>query len=155
MIFILFLFVWKLNLILLYLFFFFLIIRRPPRSTLFPYTTLFRSRAPSRPGRLALLGIPPFAWPTCRDHACGNASRPVVHSGSRRTHRSPADYNTRSPCKYRLARPLASTPRRTASRVANASSSSASWPTRNGQRIRGMRVPVSRHQHGGSHPPVQ
>src|SRR5215216_7141162 len=31
------------------LFFFFLMIRRPPRSTLFPYTTLFRSpRAPRR-----------------------------------------------------------------------------------------------------------
>src|SRR5215472_14993297 len=31
--------------LLLYLFFFFfLMIRRPPRSTLFPYTTLFRSR---------------------------------------------------------------------------------------------------------------
>src|SRR5215510_2664098 len=29
-------------------FFFFLMIRRPPRSTLFPYTTLFRSR-PARP----------------------------------------------------------------------------------------------------------
>src|SRR6267143_7218264 len=29
------------------LFFFFLMIRRPPRSTLFPYTTLFRS-TPSR-----------------------------------------------------------------------------------------------------------
>src|SRR5262245_66481079 len=28
----------------LHLFFFFLMIRRPPRSTLFPYTTLFRSR---------------------------------------------------------------------------------------------------------------
>ena len=27
------------------LFFFFLMIRRPPRSTLFPYTTLFRSAA--------------------------------------------------------------------------------------------------------------
>src|SRR5256885_11814160 len=27
--------------------FFFLMIRRPPRSTLFPYTTLFRSRAAS------------------------------------------------------------------------------------------------------------
>src|SRR5471030_3463148 len=27
-----------------YVFFFFLMIRRPPRSTLFPYTTLFRSR---------------------------------------------------------------------------------------------------------------
>src|SRR6266536_3694636 len=29
----------------LHLFFFFLMIRRPPRSTLFPYTTLFRSAA--------------------------------------------------------------------------------------------------------------
>src|SRR3989442_4549639 len=27
----------------MYIFFFFLMIRRPPRSTLFPYTTLFRS----------------------------------------------------------------------------------------------------------------
>src|SRR3712207_9247339 len=27
-----------------FMFFFFLMIRRPPRSTLFPYTTLFRSR---------------------------------------------------------------------------------------------------------------
>src|SRR6201982_4233097 len=32
------------------LFFFFLMIRRPPRSTLFPYTTLFRSR-----GRVGVL----------------------------------------------------------------------------------------------------
>src|SRR5258708_31560839 len=30
---------------LIHLCFFFLMIRRPPRSTLFPYTTLFRSRA--------------------------------------------------------------------------------------------------------------
>src|SRR5471032_3484543 len=30
-------------------FFFFLMIRRPPRSTLFPYTTLFRSRARALP----------------------------------------------------------------------------------------------------------
>src|SRR2546422_11658054 len=29
--------------LLFYVFFFFLMIRRPPRSTLFPYTTLFRS----------------------------------------------------------------------------------------------------------------
>src|SRR6266404_7118835 len=36
-----------------FLFFFFLMIRRPPRSTLFPYTTLFRSppRAPHRASR--------------------------------------------------------------------------------------------------------
>src|SRR3989442_2769938 len=33
------------------IFFFFLMIRRPPRSTLFPYTTLFRSRCRRRPGR--------------------------------------------------------------------------------------------------------
>src|SRR6476659_10368169 len=31
-------------------FFFFLMIRRPPRSTLFPYTTLFRSRPARRRG---------------------------------------------------------------------------------------------------------
>src|SRR6266446_7166295 len=31
------------------LFFFFLMIRRPPRSTLFPYTTLFRSAADCLP----------------------------------------------------------------------------------------------------------
>src|SRR5688572_31084480 len=31
------------SLVLCFLFFFFLMIRRPPRSTLFPYTTLFRS----------------------------------------------------------------------------------------------------------------
>src|SRR5215813_14465790 len=33
-----------------YVFFFFLMIRRPPRSTLFPYTTLFRSRHAGRDG---------------------------------------------------------------------------------------------------------
>src|ERR1019366_9588012 len=35
----------------IFLFFFFLMIRRPPRSTLFPYTTLFRSnlRSPYEP----------------------------------------------------------------------------------------------------------
>src|SRR5688572_31102162 len=32
------------------LLFFFLVIRRPPRSTLFPYTTLFRSRRPEAAG---------------------------------------------------------------------------------------------------------
>src|SRR2546429_7309722 len=35
----------------MFFFFFFLMIRRPPRSTLFPYTTLFRSRGPAPPGR--------------------------------------------------------------------------------------------------------
>src|SRR5437867_10162482 len=37
-----------------FFFFFFLMIRRPPRSTLFPYTTLFRSR-PSVRSMMTLL----------------------------------------------------------------------------------------------------
>src|SRR2546430_6926343 len=37
------------------IFFFFLMIRRPPRSTLFPYTTLFRSRGSRR--RLGLFSF--------------------------------------------------------------------------------------------------
>src|SRR3712207_7051288 len=44
--------------------FFFLMIRRPPRSTLFPYTTLFRSATPTRTmraARLALLVLPLLA----------------------------------------------------------------------------------------------
>src|SRR6266496_1154544 len=40
-------------------FFFFLMIRRPPRSTLFPYTTLFRSQMSVRdPKPIAQLGSP-------------------------------------------------------------------------------------------------
>src|SRR3712207_9028801 len=58
--------------------FFFLMIRRPPRSTLFPYTTLFRSRGdeitdpfpPSNPrtasGRVPALETPAFAGVTNR-----------------------------------------------------------------------------------------
>src|SRR3989449_10540073 len=45
-----------------FLFFFFLMIRRPPRFTLFPYTTLFRSRLTRREG----LCIPQPARPRHR-----------------------------------------------------------------------------------------
>src|SRR3989442_9784119 len=65
------------------LFFFFLMIRRPPRSTLFPYTTLFRSevgdslgiqsreliRRPQRGGGLAEL-------PRSEEHTSELQSRP-------------------------------------------------------------------------------
>src|SRR3712207_7057737 len=37
-------------------------IRRPPRSTLFPYTTLFRSQDLARPGDLRM-GLPPVVDP--------------------------------------------------------------------------------------------
>src|SRR5690349_22366367 len=43
---------------LLSLFFFFLMIRRPPRSTLFPYTTLFRSLLTWGAGSWALHNVP-------------------------------------------------------------------------------------------------
>src|SRR3712207_7588014 len=43
--------------------FFFLRIRRPPRSTLFPYTTLFRSGCGTRGGRRS-------RWSTARARCC-------------------------------------------------------------------------------------
>src|SRR2546426_1892958 len=62
-------------------------IRRPPRSTLFPYTTLFRSRgrATSEPlaERLRLLGEPPFFEDRQRHgaHAAfGAAGAPALRS---------------------------------------------------------------------------
>src|SRR5256884_7127556 len=42
------------------MFFFFLMIRRPPRSTLFPYTTLFRSRVGLVCAGLSRLALPDF-----------------------------------------------------------------------------------------------
>src|SRR2546422_4599185 len=49
------------SLLLFYFFFFFLMIRRPPRSTLFPYTSLFRSRARWE----ALPACPGSQYPRC------------------------------------------------------------------------------------------
>src|SRR2546422_1790455 len=43
--------------LILFLFFFFLMIRRPPRSTLFPYTTLFRSLVTLRQPGYRLLAV--------------------------------------------------------------------------------------------------
>src|SRR5215211_8413304 len=56
-------------------FFFFLMIRRPPRSTLFPYTTLFRSSAPAGcrsstppPSAWTSTGITPSAGGRSEEH---------------------------------------------------------------------------------------
>src|SRR3712207_7902762 len=57
-----------------YLYFFFLMIRRPPRSTLFPYTTLFRSDEPATAViRVQLEG--------CHDHQHARDQRPHGHEG--------------------------------------------------------------------------
>src|SRR3712207_7447143 len=47
--------------------FFFLMIRRPPRSTLFPYTTLFRSERQTLGGDRAGIGLELVA-PVVEDH---------------------------------------------------------------------------------------
>src|SRR2546427_6656691 len=72
----------------MFLFFFFLMIRRPPRSTLFPYTTLFRSaraspaRTPEARGaarharRRALEPVQPDRRP----RAQGDAGRSEEHT---------------------------------------------------------------------------
>src|SRR5579862_10008642 len=51
------------------IFFFFLMIRRPPRSTLFPYTTLFRSRS-------RMVAATSRLWPYgCRNHTDRKSTR--------------------------------------------------------------------------------
>src|SRR3712207_8864268 len=75
-----------------YDFFFFLMIRRPPRSPLFPYTTLFRSlRGPARAAgapvrRAALRSFVRTARPRCGStrpagpSACSGSSRSEEHT---------------------------------------------------------------------------
>src|SRR5438094_4477315 len=63
---------------------FFLIIRRPPRSTLFPYTTLFRSRA-----RKALS---PRAGP--EGHGAGGRGRALAPCPDRKSTRLNSSHRT-------------------------------------------------------------
>src|SRR2546429_7382443 len=59
------------------MFFFFLMIRRPPRSTLFPYTTLFRSLEAAACGRpLVATDVP-----GCREIACPGVNAFLVPLG--------------------------------------------------------------------------
>src|SRR5260221_5337906 len=58
--------------------FFFLMIRRPPRSTLFPYTTLFRSHQPPDPRALRHRG-------PGQDRSHARAHRPVVERSEEHT----------------------------------------------------------------------
>src|SRR3712207_8563820 len=53
-------------------------IRRPPRSTLFPYTTLFRSRHAPGPRSSTAMSVGPPGWkPTM---SCGQAERTTMLS---------------------------------------------------------------------------
>src|SRR5690348_3199994 len=66
---------------LLVVFFFFLLIRRPPTSTLFPYTTLFRSRRPLQPAPVTAPGLVRRRFQAGRDRH-SNARRPGFQSRS-------------------------------------------------------------------------
>src|SRR5260370_7406543 len=67
----------------LHVIFFFLMIRRPPRSTLFPYTTLFRSTTEANLGD-GIFDMPQWlghggAWGVGSDsHACVNAAEELL-----------------------------------------------------------------------------
>src|SRR3712207_7214017 len=58
--------------------FFFLMIRRPPRSTLFPYTTLFRSRAENEESR-SVRGQADRATAHRVRQGCGPPAPPRAH----------------------------------------------------------------------------
>src|SRR3712207_8787419 len=61
---------------------FFLMIRRPPRSPLFPYTTLFRSRAPGSPPPPSARTTRPARSAACRP--CRPAAPPPGRGRGRR-----------------------------------------------------------------------
>src|SRR6266540_4808608 len=68
-------------LLVFYTFFFFLMIRRPPRSTLFPYTTLFRScKSPVTAG--CQDNHPPFSACT----QAGRCTRSEEHTSELQSH---------------------------------------------------------------------
>src|SRR5215203_2863742 len=91
-------------------FFFFLMIRRPPRSTLFPYTTLFRSRLPpgarADPLRRAAARLGPAAG-RARPH-----DRDEHHSPPRGAAPAQAGGTGRAGPAGRLARRPTANPRR-------------------------------------------
>src|SRR5215211_8508226 len=64
--------------------FFFLMIRRPPRSTLFPYTTLSRSRHPD-PHRLCPL-VRQLASPAARGRGPPPPARSEEHTSELQSH---------------------------------------------------------------------
>src|SRR2546429_6777171 len=73
------------------MFFFFLMIRRPPRSTLFPYTTLFRSASPPQQSRESapyLPSAPRLRWPLEVAPGFHTQSSPVLRASPNRDRKS-------------------------------------------------------------------
>src|SRR5260370_25241876 len=85
---------------LFYIFFFFLMIRRPPRSTLFPYTTLFRSISGS--SRCPTGGI----WPSLCSSAIRRRTRRPEMPPSQRSRAPPGSGRRRSDKRLLHGRPI-------------------------------------------------
>src|SRR5206468_5792464 len=87
----------------LFFIFFFLMIRRPPRSTLFPYTTLFRSRISRPGGRFSPMGVAaspgscPIPATTCRI-----STRPIPTTSPFRSEEHTSELQSRSDLVCRL-----------------------------------------------------
>src|SRR5436309_11346433 len=77
-----------------YVFFFFML-RRPPRSTLFPYTTLFRSLPSSAPARDG-------GTPNARDRGRRSACRRRTRRGTRRSEEHTSELQSRENLVCRL-----------------------------------------------------
>src|SRR2546421_8596495 len=96
-----------------YLFFFFLMIRRPPRSTLFPYTTLFRSRVHQLVSCNPLPARLPPIWPAYQircwpsealfaNAMCANPSGPTCSWKKSRSEEHTSELQSRSDLVCRL-----------------------------------------------------
>src|SRR5438094_4961271 len=73
---------------------FFLLIRRPPRSTLFPYTTLFRSRMPTLVVLMGLSALPEITARLLAHGADPDTPAAVVASGDRKSTRLNSSHRT-------------------------------------------------------------
>src|SRR5260370_26520928 len=61
-------------------------IRRPPRSTLFPYTTLFRSRALAGTDTASMVALPQAKTVSMEGHHIENSLRSEEHTSELQSH---------------------------------------------------------------------
>src|SRR3712207_8704331 len=92
---------------------FFLMIRRPPRSTLFPYTTLFRSHDAVGAGRDRLRDVAGGRHAAVRDHRHALAERDLraLEDGDRKSTRLNSSHANISYAVFCLKKKTQPTPR--------------------------------------------
>src|SRR5260370_29160064 len=86
-------------------------IRRPPRSTLFPYTTLFRS--PRQPGAPFLVRGPAFARRSARARPCPPRNSPGSSGSRSEEHTSELQSHLNLVCRLLLEKKKIGISRRT------------------------------------------